>query len=274
MTTSRENAPLVELIAELRWDPAIRTDEQIRTAGLGPTFVATQTNALDEFFMRFGAAIHGKGYTETERLVPSGFPIIGHQPVYRFKDKQVGATQSLYQVGAGMFSANAVPPYESWEGFEPVVRKGVEVLLSARSRDEADRPFSATNLRYLDAFRPLHTQGRDVATFLKEVLGISITIPHALSQHLRPGGMMKPLVQLQIPMMDGMLMSVGIGEGAVNREPVIMMDTSVSTTLPVAPAIEAVMKVLNLAHDAIHASFSGLVKPIEHLMPLKTQAAK
>lgn len=269
MNTARQNAPLVELIAELRWEPAGATVVQAQAGGPGHTFFAGEATSLDEFFMRFGGVMHGKGYAETERVVPSGFPIMAHQPVYRFKEKQSAETGSLYQVGAGIFSANATPPYESWTKFRKIVKSGVETLLDTRSQAESARPFVATNFRYIDAFLPSHTGERDINELLSEVFGIAITVPPALSQHLLPGAAVKPVIQMQIPMANGMLMHIGFGEGSVRGVPAIMMDTAVATTQPVEASVEAVMAVFEKAHDAIAASFSMLIKPIEQFMPKK-----
>lgn len=269
VNTSRENAPLVELIAELRWNPLRAPEGQVQAGGLGPTFVATNPNQFDQFFMQFAGAIHGAGYTQAERLVPPGFPIMGQQPVYRFKEAAQGSTSSLYQVGPGVFTANAVPPYESWTQFGPVVEKGVRALLRARLREEADAPFFATNLRYIDAFGPALTEGRDIGRFVKEVLGIDLAIPKALTQHLQSGSAAKPSLQFQIPMANGMLMTLSIGEGAVNGQMAILMDTSVATTIDVQPNVEAVMAAFNHAQASISDSFLKLIGPILHLMPTK-----
>ncbi|WP_185597938.1 TIGR04255 family protein [Burkholderia cepacia] len=270
MSTSRENAPLVELVAELRWESAIAIKPPV-IGGAGPAFVATNTSALDGFFMRFGGAASNLSYTESERLIPVGFPILAHQAVYRFKHNESGETRSLYQIGSGLFSANAIPPYKSWTSFEPVVRNGVEALLKSRDPSEASQPFTAVSLRYIDAFGPQHTEGRDVMRFLTEVLGIGITVPPALSRHLRADTPIKPVLQLQIPMAEGMVMSVAIGEGVANGQQALMMDTSVATTLPVPANLEVVMGLFKRAHDTISESFTQLVKPIDHVMPVKAE---
>jgi uncharacterized protein (TIGR04255 family) len=270
VSTPLENAPLIELIAEVRWGAApLQGSSPIQANGRGPTFITAPTNQLDEFFMRFGGAIHSAGYSETERLVPPGFPFMEHQAVYRFRSRNESGTKSLYQVGPGLFSANAVPPYESWSHFEPIVRKGVEAVIGARPQSEKDAPFLATNLRYIDAFGEALTGGRDIATFAEEVLGIQVSLPKAITQHLVQGGVPNPVLHFQIPMANGALMTVGIGQGLTYGKPAIMMDTSVSSTIEITPNVESVMAAFNSAHTAIHQTFEPLMKPIAHLMPPK-----
>ncbi|WP_371763810.1 TIGR04255 family protein [Massilia sp.] len=256
------NAPLVEIIAELRWSPKL---EGAVTAGPNlPSIFPTNPVGLDEFITQFAAGVPS-AYSDNERLVPPNFPLMMHQPVYRLRQRAQAKTASMFQVGAGFFSANATPPYESWEDFRNVVRDGVTSLLSARSRQEHDLPFAIT-LRYIDAFNQRHTEGRTLAKFINEVLGITLTLPVGLTQHLMPDSEPKPTLQCQIPMSKGMVMSFSVGEGIVNGQSVILTDTSVSTALDVPSNIDAVMETLEFAHQSVSASFKAMTKPIHHLM--------
>ncbi|MNL24385.1 hypothetical protein D3C87_1458160 [compost metagenome] len=270
MSTSVENAPLLELIAELRWRPAGLPPE-VETAA-GPTVIPLQTNGLHEFFMRFGGEVHGAGYSEVKRLVPESFPMLAHQPIYRFNSQSEGRTKSLYQVGPGLFTANAVPPYESWSSFGPLVQSGVKALLKSRDVGERNTPFLGATLRYLDAFGPSLTEGRDSATFVRDVLGIQIELPSALTQHLQPGAAWKPFLQFHIPVRSNVLLAVAIGDGVANDTPVVLMDTAVSFAFPIAPDADAVMVAFNEAHELIASSFKKLMAPIAHLMPEKKKA--
>jgi uncharacterized protein (TIGR04255 family) len=272
VSTPRENAPLVELIAELRWNPDGAVQMPTGTGPIGPGLIS-QTNAVDSFFMRFGGEVLPHSHQEMERLTPPGMPFFVHQPVYRFKHSEEGQTKTLYQIGPGLFSANAVPPYQSWEKFEPVVQNGVEALLKSRSPTEAKSPFTGINLRYIDAFGPTHTEGREVEQFLREVLGIGISVPQALLRHKRADTAIKPMVQLQIPMQGGLIMSFSVGEGMVNAQQTILMDASIATTLPVEATVESVMSKFSEAHKAISDSFWEMMAPIKHLMPEKKEAS-
>ena len=216
--------------------------------------------------MRFGASASKLNFQVAERLVPPGFPLVAHQPVYRFRKQAQEEIAALYQVGPGMFSANAVPPYQNWAQFEPIVREGIDALLHARDSSEKNVNFLSTSLRYIDAFNSTLTQGRDVSTFLDEVLGIKITLPSGLTQQLAEGSKHKPTLQFQLPMTSGMIMSLGIGEGLFHETPAIVMDCTVGTTTPVAASLDAVMATLTLARAAIHDTFFALTSPISHLM--------
>lgn len=262
---SRDNSPLVELVAEIRWLPPAPSSPP-QQLGAGVTFIASGPSRVDEFFMQFGAKASALGYTEVERLGMAGFPLVMHQPVFRFKKSGAAEDGSLFQVGPGLFTANAFPPYKSWERFGPLVREGVRAMLATRPREERAAPFIGASLRYIDAFTPSHTEGRDVMTFLREVFRIEVSIPDALSRHLLLGSTIVPLLQLQVPMSNGFQMNLAIGEGTSPNGQTIMMDTSVAAGA--LPADEnAVMDALNVAHDSIRESFEALIQPIDHLMP-------
>jgi uncharacterized protein (TIGR04255 family) len=272
MTVTFGNAPLVEIIAELRWNPQ-PLGSQIGGGNNAPIAVMpVNTNSLDEFFMRFGGAVYKHGFERAERLIPTGFPFMVFQPVYRYRKPSEEDASVLYQVGAGVFSANAIPPYQSWNAFSPKVEAGIEALLRTRSDAEKVIPFSSISLRYLDAFGPALTQGRDVGTFIREVLNIKLDLPVGFSKHVAQGQRVKPSIQLALPLSSGMTMNVGIGEGMVNNEVTIIMDTTVGTTGDTPANKGSVIAALNAARYVIHEMFIDLTKPIEGLMQPRNEA--
>ncbi len=267
MNAARENTPLVELIVELKWLPPNAPATQVQNAPI--LISSSQPSKVDEFFMQFGSRIHSVGYTEVERLGMSGFPLIMHQPVFRFKQKKDANDGSLFQVGPGLFTANAIPPYESWEKFNPIVIQGISAVIESRPQEEREQEFIGTSLRYIDAFMPRHTGGRDLIPFLEEVLGIKISIPDAISKHIPKGLRPTPMLQLQTPIEGGLVMNLLIGEGMTPDGPAIMMDTSVSSVIAISPHVSSVMDALNSAHDVIRKIFTDLIKPVDYLMPIK-----
>lgn len=269
MSESVENAPVIEVIAELRWRPSAVPDDLHNAPGpkMIPPPLAGSTH---EFFGRLTDRVRGLGYTAVTRLVPEPFPMLMYQPVLRFDAPEDGRTKSLYQVGPGLFSANAVPPYDSWSSaFSKTVASGIEALLATRDPAERDVAFEGVTLRYLDAFGPSLTEGRDSLAFAREVLGISVDLPNALTQHLYEGAAWKPFLQFHLPVGPGQLLSVAIGEGLANDHPAVLMDWSLICSAPVKPELDAVMGVLNHAHDLIYRSWKEMMRPISHLMPKK-----
>ena len=130
------NSPLLEIIAELRWAPA----QAIEPGGPPMPVMPQASSPYEELFMRFGAKISALGYEGVERLVSNNFPMMPYEPVYRFRSKSGGPDSTLYQIGPNIFSANAIPPYKSWDKFAPKVREGVTVLFDSRSDKDAAAP--------------------------------------------------------------------------------------------------------------------------------------
>lgn len=269
MSESVENAPVIEVIAELRWSPRALPEGML--AGPGPKIIPPpMAGSTNEFFGRFSERVRGLGYTTSTRLVPEPFPLLVHQPVLRFDAPGGERSKSLYQVGPGLFSANAVPPYDSWgSSFSRTVSSGVEALLATRDPAETDTPFEGATLRYLDAFGPLLTGGRDSLAFSREVLGISVDLPRALTQHLQEGSSWKPFLQFHVPVAPGMLLAVAVGDGLANDEPTVLMDWALSCSAPIKPDAREVMSAFHTAHDIIYKSWKEMMAPIAHLMPKK-----
>lgn len=270
MSKTFEKAPLVETIAELRWTPQA-VDPQIAVGQGTPSvpLMALNSNTFDEFFMRFGGEIYQHGFQRAERLIPPGFPMMLFQPVYRYQKADEANASALYQLGAGLFSANAIPPYKSWEAFSPTVEAGVEALLKTRPQAEKDTPFSSVSLRYIDAFGPHLTEGRDVGAFIMEVFGVKLELPAAITKHGLAGTAPKPFLQISLPLENQLTMNVNLGEGIINNEQAIIMDTTIATTVDVPANKRAIVDALTCARNVMHEMFVELTKPIASLMQPK-----
>jgi uncharacterized protein (TIGR04255 family) len=267
MSITFAKAPLVEIIAELRWGrlPPLSVQRN-QTITMPLQMAGLDANKLEEFFMRFGGELYQQGFNRAERLVPAGFPLLPFQPVYRYRKSVEADASVLFQAGSGLFSANAIPPYRSWETFAPVVQAGVGALLKTREETEKALPFTSVSLRYIDAFNPELTEGRDIGAFIKDILGITVALPEALTKHIQTGKSVKPNLQFAAPLSNGMLMHTNIGEGLVHNQAAIIMDTTIATTAEVSPDKDAIMTALNSARAVIHEIFFDITKPIEQLM--------
>lgn len=261
-----KSAPFVEIVAELRWSPEASTSHQITTpsnAGL-QQITFHDSNSFESFFMKFGGLAHNLGFSQTERLLPMGFPTVAYQPVFRFRAD--GNPSKIYQVGAGLFTANAVAPYKSWDDFAPDIEKGVAALLTAREGLEADAAFNSVSLRYLDAFTSELTGDRGAAQFIDEVFGLKVELPPAISNLIVDGGIVTPNLQFQLPLKEGLLMHIAVGDGMAHGKKAVVMETTVATTIPTAANVQALMEALSGAHEIIHTMFFELVAPIRPLL--------
>ena len=255
-------APLVEIVAELRWiPPQLAASPQTPLASI-PLIGDTKQ---EEFLMGVFGEFRSLGFNKPERLVPPGFVTMLYQPVFRFS-KVPGPSPILYQVGAGIFSTHGLPPYKSWDFFAPEVERGIGALLKAGEVNEQTFDFSRVSLRYIDAFNKELTGGRDELGFIKDVLRIAIELPANIVNLVEPGTVPKLSMQFALPVGEGLMMSLNLAEGDVNNAPAIIVDTTVWQDKRIPGDAKQVMNVLNAAHHIIHKTFLELTKPIYDLM--------
>jgi len=266
MSITFTKAPLVEIIAELRWGLQPDPTFLVQQPPNAPPIMAINPSKLDEFFMRFGGEVYQQGFQRAERIVPPGFPMVLHQPVFRYRKSSGPNSSALYQTGPGLFSANAIPPYHSWDEFAPVVQSGIEALLKSRHDAEKSVPFTSIHLRYIDVFGPELTKGHDVQSFIRDVLGLAVNLPPGVANIIAPGQNIKAHYQLSVPLSNNMNMNLVVGEGNVNNETVVVMDTTISTSGEVAADSKSAMEVLHSAQIVIHQMFLDLTQPIHALM--------
>lgn len=260
MTMTFSNAPLLEVVAELRWGEIPPPP----VPGV-PMLLPGRPDA-ETFFIRLGGELHQYGFNRVERVIPPGFPLLPFQPVYRYRSDTASESSIFFQAGPGLFVINAVPPYRSWDTVEPFVARGVRALLKARGGAEHDKQFEVANLRYINGFSASLTDGRDVGGLLSDVFGFGITYPEPILKHLRAGTRIEPHLQLTVPLARGASLAITIAQGTINNEPRIIMDSAVTGSEPVPADEQHVMSSFRNARNVIHDIFVGLTKPIHHLL--------
>jgi uncharacterized protein (TIGR04255 family) len=258
--------PLVELIAELRWS-GVRVPAG-QPQGAGPILMALSSQH-EEFFMRFGSRAGAIGYDLIERIIPHGLPALPfQQAIYRFRRKDQEQGTSVYQVGAGIFSANITPPYRFWADFKPVLERGVELLLETRNPTEKDTPFTSARVRYVNAFGSRFTEGRSTAAFMRDVLGFVVETPPPIRDEMASDKEANPSLQLIIPLKSGLQMTLILIEGLVRGQQAVIMDLTVSNEAHTQPSKTPVMAIFETAHEVAHRVFVGTTKKLAHIMEL------
>ena len=262
MSLSFRDAPLVELVAELRWGP-LPVQWPVPGPAAPPPFIEAMPY-LEQFFMHMGAEVYQHGFRRAERLIPEGFPTLPFTPVYRYRRESPDNSSVFYQVGSGVFAANALPPYQSWDTFEPHVRIGLQSLLNARANSEKALPFGQLTLRYVNLFGPDLTGDRNAWEFLRDVLGFKLELPPVLSGKVAAGSHVKPHIQLSIPLSD-LTLAISVGEVVTRDGPRYLMDNVVSAE-NIPPDLEVLMARFQAARSVIHDVFFKLTAPIHTLM--------
>lgn len=260
MTIQFKNPPLLELIAELRWQVPFG-DFPVMQPGL-PFQVQVGPVADDPAVERLRKLCEGMGFVYVERLVPMGAGVMPGQAVYRFRrpDDEV-----VVQAGPGVLTVHALPPYSSWSAFSPEVKKVVEALLSTRDAGQAQF-FDTVSVRYLDAFGARFLGTESPSHFAQHVLGYDIVVPPAVETVRAKNGTTSLSFSYGFATEDGLQGQIALSEAIVNNENSLMLDTNVRASAPVRPYGEALMDVFDRAHDVIHSIFIDATKSVQHIM--------
>jgi uncharacterized protein (TIGR04255 family) len=267
MSLTFAKAPLIELIAEVRWIPQGSTTlvpQAPQHQGTAPTIFLGGTKQED-FYTCVSGALHKLGFDRSERLMPASMPFILHQPVYRFRSEANDKSSVIYQVGYGVFSVHVTPPYHSWAKFAPFVMDGARTLLECRPELDTKQPFSLATLRYIDFFNEEITGGRSAATFISEVFGIATSLPSALKKVAVSDEVRSIFTKVALPLGFGDL-TISVGDGKFNNQAGVLLDNWVTSEGEIPPEIDAIMGAFTSAYSVLHNVFWELTKPVYHLM--------
>lgn len=166
-----ENAPLIEVIAEMRW-------AMTPLASMPGNFIDPYFDATSEEFIRLAKE---SGFGAVERLVPEPIPLelVAGQPIYRFRQKS--ERWPLYQLGPGVFTANIIPKYSGWAAFRAVISEGLSLLEKSFPNPDKLLRVEATDLRYVDAFTEAHgLEKENFSQFAEEHLGLKLVLRDGL----------------------------------------------------------------------------------------------
>lgn len=253
------HAPLVELMAELRWVSTPPTAEESVdiTADLGFDGESEPTHRV------FGQKLAELGYSRSERLVPQGYPAPSGMATISFSSAESEDEAVLFQIGPGVMTVNAIPPYRSWEHFRPKFILGLQTLLASWSR----RPerFTRVTLRYIDAFGEDFLRGQPREKFLSDTLGFHLGVPQAFGAHL-DGKDKNVFVQFSSGLANGGRISVRAGDATVENGDAVVMDTTVTFKDGASVDEGAVLTLLDSAHEVINDTFVQTTKGVEHIM--------
>jgi uncharacterized protein (TIGR04255 family) len=259
------NPPLVELIAEFKWSPSNTLNMQAGLSSVPQVVPFIGGSKLEEFFMRLGGELYQLGFQMSERLVPPGFPALPNQAIVRFRSNDPSKSSVLYQVGPGILTVNATPPYRTWREFLPHVERGLRTLLNCRSDSERDQPFTEVSLRYIDLFGDDLTQGKSVVSFMSEVLGISVALPDAIRNLGKSSEVSSLNLIFVLPIPPGTL-TLTVADGKAGNRSGVVLITGVTSKHAWQANLDTLMSWLFEAHDIIQDVFMKMTRPIHHLM--------
>lgn len=265
MPTTFAKAPLVEIIAELRWVPQGSTPAE----PVVPEQAITQTIFLggtkqEEFYIRLGDALHQDDFNRSERMIPPGMPFVLQQPVYRFRSAASDKMSVIYQVGYGIFSVHGIPPYHSWSKFMPFVERGFDRLIQCRPEADKAEAFNQGSLRYIDFFGEQLTRGKGIQEFTSGVLGVSTSFPKSVMKNAISDEVRNLFAKLVLPTKFGEL-NVSVGDGQFDNQPGVLLDSTGSFT-NVAPELRKILEKFDLAYNVLHELFFEMTRPLHEFM--------
>lgn len=258
MTAKMDRVPLLEAVAELRWGMAGAMPEQFVS---GQSFtIGHDSSSSEDFFMNFGAECAGLGMSRAERVVPPGFPLLPGQVVYRFRSTDKGL-HNILQVGPGVFSANALPPYRSWVEFKEFISRGIDALLASRSASEKDSEFIYANLRYINGFGPEYRDGHSSQEFLRK-LGFTVSKPTALSRLLADAKEEVNNISI-VSKIDGKSsFQVNVSEGIKDNVPAQIVELSAFFS-NLSPDRDVLLAVFDEAHRIIESIYFNMIEELD-----------
>lgn len=169
--TQLPNAPLTEVVFELRWklkeDPAIH-----QSFWNDPGYpILTDT---------FSADAQKYGFSHIKKL-GSEAQLAGHSVGLRYY-KSAEQSFPLWQIGPGIFAANESAAYE-WKLYKKLVLDGVRSLLRSYPKFKGfPLSFIHIELRYIDSFDSRYVAHKDVLKFINEETNLKIQLPEFLNK--------------------------------------------------------------------------------------------
>lgn len=268
-----DNPPLVELVAELRWKDLSLPPGLPLGFPAGFPFPGSQVG-FDQQLPEMTSAMTAIGYGQSERLMPAGFPAPPEAPIVRYRysgaieKNREHLPSTLFQIGSGIFTANAVKPYKSWDDFRPVVEHGVRILLNTQKTKVEGYSLI---LRYIDAFRADLIGGMTHIQFMRDVLGFGLDIPKVLLAHAEDRQVDMPMSQIVVPLKFGSL-QLQLTQGEVEGGRALILENVVVIDGLIEPNVEAIMESFSNARDVIHDVFVNLSAPLRDKMkPVEVQ---
>ncbi len=261
-TTRLPNAPLTEVVFELRW--RLDGSESIPIPFRNDPGYHVMAD-------RFGTAAseHGFSYPRKAQEEPTPF---AQAPPYsidwRFHERQ-DQPFPLWQIGPGVFAANDSASYE-WNSFKKLCLQGARLLVHCypKLRNFRWEPFHL-ELRYLDSFSLGTKADEDLVGFLNHNTSLSLTLPQLVSGRLTGLTNGQLVLNYAVKGMGETLFVIVIGSGVSQGVKSVIMQSKVVTNLGKLKTgrgqfVSELNQWLENAHDITSPFFKEFIK--EHLM--------
>jgi uncharacterized protein (TIGR04255 family) len=251
------NAPLIEVIFELRWGKITRDKSN--------TVVGFQFSQEESqfFFGQFKSVAEAEDFKHIERINPNITNPLPHIITHRFR--KAPNTWPCIQIGLGVFTVNQLVEGYDWHTFKKdclfsieLLDKGHPLKLEGLSEEKI-----GIQLRYQDAF--LFSENERAIDFLKNKLNIGFGEPKDFVEYENFTPLIKGIqfaFNVDVKKPKGVL-NISIQEGLINDSPGILMDTILRSPDSDTPefSTEIIDKWLEDAHIIQKYAFESLINP-------------
>lgn len=250
------DAPLIEVIAEIRWG-------SIQSESAESVEIHFTEQERDFFPGQFKSVAKDNGFEYLE-TINKGIPL-PHIVSYRFRKEP--NTWPCYQIGKGIFTVNQINDGYEWETFKQDFINGLNFLdKSYPSEGLKSIHAMGIELRYQDAF--LFEDGECSADFIRNKLNLGFSPPDELFKfdnikNTPAQNGISFVLQCEKPL--GVLI-VNIKEGKINGIPGLVVETTVRSNDDNKPDfnLEALSSWIEDAHDVQRHSFQSVINPIAY----------
>ena len=137
-----ENAPLLEVIAEIHWE--LRTIDERVGIQTDPYYFLLQDKFIQESIQ--------SGLSHEEEVVPKFVPLEHSASRPRIRLRKKAEDWPVVQLGPGVMTANDAAPYSGWAEFASFLQAQVACLLNTFADVGQSIGLSKLHLRYIDGF--------------------------------------------------------------------------------------------------------------------------
>jgi uncharacterized protein (TIGR04255 family) len=170
---------------------------------------------------------------------------------YRYR-KSDGEVNTLYQLGVGVFTANGLAPYTSWDAFRRVLEQGIVALNEASPISKQQEVWCI--VKYLDFFDEEHLAGLTAPEFFSEVVGVKYQGLETSAALDRQGSGSSMRFFYSNRGASGRELALDVGEGGVHDKTGIVMNTTVTSEplkdVDVGKVMQCFSDLQRIAHDA------------------------
>ena len=250
-----ENAPLIEVIAEIHW----------ATSQLTLHSKLKSDPHYKQFEQGFENYLSDLEFSDVHEMFPSDIPLelTAYRPRKRFR--KAPGQWPLAQIGPGLVTVNIVPPYNGWKEFESFLFKVIDGTFKCYPNAKSSLVVEKLHLRYIDGFDSRF--GFDqYAEFAKQMLGFNSILPKEFLQQCAKDGAELPYVsksRFLNDSPDGSIGGIKVAPGKFNDEDALIMEMYCESSFEDESFVSAdnVKKWFQDAHRCLSNQFNIVVTP-------------